>query len=338
MGLLDWLFGTRHGECAGEARRDEALEQLIDAIDPRLRLLADARARLCPAVGVALDYADGVAAGLLPCVDTQPESWAASPVLRAFFVRPAEVADTLSTSPDLRDFLASPAAEGLEQVFCVLAATRSEHTVLGPALEGEFLRQDVAQQTVSFNHFRLFGFSASEAALRRRVADIVLEGLVLAALRRVAARQQLGERLAFAQRLLRARVALVEQSRAGLDALECGSWQGRDLADLRARLAANAAELHALEAAGSGLEATIDTVVATLTDAATVIHAENLCLHLDAMNVVVPPEHPGARTVPLLAFSTATPGTSRRVAFGACVPRASVAARRIDWDVGMRLL
>lgn len=338
MGLLDWLFGTPRGACAGDARRDEALAQLIDAVDPRLRLVGTARERLCPAVATALDYADGVAASLAPCVDTRPAAWAASPVLRAFFVRPADVAETLATSQDLQDFLASPVAIDVAQVYCVIAATRSEQTVLGPALDGDILRQDVQQTAVSFRHFRLFAFSASDGAMRRRVADIVLEGLVLAALRRVAERQQEGERLAFAQRLLAGRLQLIEQSRAGLDALEPDSWRGRDIDSLRARLAANSAELHALEAAGNGLEATVDTVVQTLADAATLIRAEPLCLHLDAMNIVVPPEHAGARAVPLLEFSTATPGTSRRVAFCATFPRSAVAERRMDWDAGMRML
>ena len=338
MGFFDWLLGSGGEVCPGNERLAGAVERVIDATDPRLRLLGNARERLCPAVTRALDYADRVAASLPPCIETSPQNWAQSPVLRAFFVRPPDVAEALAGSRDLQDFLASTAGAGLDRVCCVVAATRSEQTVLGAALEGEILRHDVEQKTVSFRHFRLFGFAATEDALRRRIADIVLEGLVIAALREVAVRQQQGERLVFSQRLLAGRLQLLEQSRAGLDALECDTYHGRDIERLRGQLDANAAELHALESAGKGLEATLGGIIRTLDDAESVIHAEPLAFHLDAMNILVPPDRPGAAEVPLLEFSTATPGSSRRVAFLAAVPRDAVAERKMDLSAGMRML
>ena len=338
MGFFDWLLGKGGEVCDGDPRLAEAVARVIDATDPRLRLLDGVRERLCPAVTHALAYADQVAAALPPCVDTSPDNWSAIPVLRAFFVRPVDVATTLRDSHDLQDFLASPAGSALDRVCCVVAATRSEQTVLGTALDGDILRQDVEQKTVSFRHFRLFGFAATEEALRQRIADTVLEGLVIAALREINNRQQQGDRLAFAQRLLSGRLALMEKSRAGLDALECGSWKGRDIERLRDSLAANAAELAAHHSAGSGLDATLEGVIRTLEAADAVIHAEKLSLSLDAMNIVVPPGSPDASIVPLLEFSTATPGSSRRVAFLASVPRHAVAERKLDLAAGMRLL
>lgn len=56
------------------------------------------------------------------------------------------------------------------------------------------------------------------------------------------------------------------------------------------------------------------------------------------MNIVVPEGSADAAIVPLLEFSTATPGSSRRVAFLASVPRHAVAERKLDLASGMRLL
>ena len=107
MGFFDWLLGSGGEVCPGNERLAGAVERVIDATDPRLRLLGNARERLCPAVTRALDYADRVAASLPPCIETSPQNWAQSPVLRAFFVRPPDVAEALAGSPDLQDFLAS---------------------------------------------------------------------------------------------------------------------------------------------------------------------------------------------------------------------------------------
>jgi len=337
MKFLEWLLGSREAVCGGKDRLQKAVARVIAGTDPRLGLIDDAPRRLCPAVTHALDYADRVAASLPACIETTPAAWGGSPVLRAMFVRPTEVGEMLTHSLDLHDFLSSPAAAGLERLYCVVAATRTEQTVLGLALEGERVRQDVQQTTVSFESFRLFGFASSEQGLRGRIAEIVLEGLVLAALREVAARQQQGDRLAFARRLLSGRLALMERSRAGLDAMECGSYRGRDIARLRTELAANEAELNALQPAGGSLETILAGVIETLQSAETVIRAEMLSLWLDRMNILTRPGQADASPIPLLEFSAATSGR-RRVAFLASFPRESVVERKLDLEAGLRML
>ena len=74
MGFLDWLLGKGGEVCDGDPRLAEAVARVIDATDPRLRLLEGVRERLCPAVTHALDYADQVAAALPPCIATLHEN------------------------------------------------------------------------------------------------------------------------------------------------------------------------------------------------------------------------------------------------------------------------
>jgi len=337
MVFFDWLLGKRES-CGEDPRLKAAVNRVIEGTDPRLRFVDDVDGRLCPAVAHALAYADQVAAGIPPMVVTSPSDWAQSAVLRAMFVRPAEVTATLSNSLDLHDFLASPAAGGIARVYCMVAATRIEQTVLGPAMDGGQLRRDVQQKTVSFQHFRLFGFAPTEEGLRSRIRDIVLEGLVLAALRVIAAQQHRSETLSFDRKLLQNRLRLMEQSRPGLDALECHSYRGRDVEALRRDLADNEAALKALESFGPGLEARLAALISTLEAAESVIRAEALCLWLDAMNIQSSPGVTGVQAVPLFEFSTATPGSSRRTAFLASIPREAVAERTVDFEAGIRML
>lgn len=332
MGFFDWLFGSR--ACSEESERlKAAIERVIEGTDPRIRALDNACERLAPAVAEALDYAQGLVASLPPCIEMTPQAWERSPMLRAMFARPAEVANTLSSSPDLREFLGSPQALGIETVHCVLAATRVERTVFGPAMEGEILREDIARKTVGFDDFRLLGFSPTEALLRARIEEIVLEGLVLAALRAIADNRQHSEQLGTYRQLLLIRLRVLEQSGAGLDALhESHCREDRDIARLRRELAANDAGLTALKSNGSGFEAVLDSIVETLHNAKSVIGAQQLSLHLDSMNIVVGAEVPDALNIELIEFSTANPDRPRRVAFLASFPRRSVIERQIDFD------
>ncbi|RTL42227.1 MAG: hypothetical protein EKK49_01140 [Rhodocyclaceae bacterium] len=338
MGFFDWLLGGRSASCAGDERLQAAVARVIGSIDPRLQFLDDASSRLCPAVTHALKYADQVVACIPPCVEMNSQAWSQNPVLRTVFARPADVAETLSASVDLQDFLASPAAVGLERVCCMVAATRVEQNVLGIALEGDQLRQDVPQTTVSFQHFRLFAFAADEAALFRRIHELVLEGLVMAALQEIAVRQRQSDQLPFDHQLLQTRLSLLERSRPGLDALECHSWRGRDLDGLRRQLADNEAALVERSVSGAGLEMVLAAVIETLLAAERIIHARRLALRVNAMNVLVEADKDDALNVPLIEFSTPTAVGTRRSAFLASFARDAVVERKLDFAAGMRLL
>lgn len=341
MGFFDWLFSSPlvGEDAAGGERLKHAVERVIEGTDPRLKVVSHAREKLTPAVAQALVFASKMAGSLPPCIEMTPAAWSQSALLRAMYVRPAEVASALSNSLDLRQFLGSPQAQGLQTVYCAIGATRVERTVLGVAMEGDMLRQDVAQKTVGFRDFRLVGFSPSEGALRARLEEVILEGLVLAALRTIADNKQRTDHLEMYRQLLRTRLRLVEQSGAGLDALLGErAHEERDLARLRHDLAENEAELNTLHEAGGGRAAALQPVIDALSNAEAVIRADQISLRLNSMNIIVGPEVESASTIDLLEFSTANPDRPRRVAFLVSFPRDAVVEHRIDLDAMLRSL
>lgn len=336
MGLFDWLFG-RKDSSEGEERLRLAIDRVIEGTDPRLKAIGNVRERLAPAVSHALEFAHELVAGLPPCIETTPETWSQSPVLRAMFVRPADIATTLSSNQELRSFLGSAQAQGMARIHCVVAATRVERTVLGAAMEGEMLRQDVAQKTVGFSDFRLLGFSKSRELLDTRIEEIVLEGLVMAALRAIAENRQRNEQLGLYRQLLLTRLRLLEQSGAGLnEVLLRDTHEGRDIERLRHDLAANEAELLALKS--DGFDAVLNPVIEALHQAEDVVKASRVTLRLNSMNIVVESASADASVIELLEFSTANPERPRRVAFLATFPKDSVVAQRIDLDAALRLI
>jgi hypothetical protein len=332
MGFFDWLFGSKDC-CEGDERLKTAVDRVIEGIDPRLKAIGNARERLAPAVAHALDYAHELVGGLPHCIEMTPAAWSQSPLLRAMFVRPADIASALSNSLDLREFLGSSHLQAGETVYCVLAATRAERTVFGVAMDGEFLRQDIVQKTVSFNDFRLVGFSRTEALLRTRIEEILLEGLLLTVLRDIAGNKARGERLASYRQLQLTRLRLMEQSGAGpVSMLEQHSREHRDIDRLRRELAENEAELKALKVNGTGFDGTLEQVINALHNAESVIQPKQVALRLNSMNILVGEDVDDASTIELIEFSTANPARPRRVAFLAAFPRDAVVKRRIDFD------
>lgn len=341
MGFFDWLLGAGCDSPEDE-RLEAAIQQVMAATDPRLKALAGARERLAPAVAHALDYARRISLEQPPCTEMRAENWGASPILRALFAQPAEVAQTLNSSPDLREFLASGSAEAPDSsnapdpIFCLVATTPVEHATFGTALEGDMLRREVEQRSVSFRDFRLLGFSPSLADLALRIRDMVLEALVLEALGQVTANRARGLALEAEHGLLSHRLGLMAQSRAGLNGLACEGCHHQDIALLRRQLAENEAQLAASKAGGGGLEATLEQLVQHLAAAETSLPIHPVVLWLNAMNIVAAPGSPDATPITLVEIIRSV--GPRRLALPVAIARESVIPQQLDIAAALRLL
>ena len=339
MGFFDWLLGPRHSDLADDGLQ-QAIHQVMAGVDPRLQAMHGARERLAPAVAPAvahaLDYARSIAARQADCIPLQASRWAASPVLRALFARPEDITATVNASPDLREFLDSGGDGCGDTIYCIVAATPQQHTTLGTALEGELLRRDVERHSISFGDFRLVGFSASPQALQQRTQEMVLEALVLDALAEITASKARGRALEAEHGLLRHRLALMAQSRAGLNGLEAEGAHHQDVAQLRQQLADNEAALAAAHSGSGWLEATLEQLQAHLAAAEESLPLRPTVLWLDPMNLMTAPQ--AANAAPVALTEIARPGRPLRLTFPAAIPRAEVAPPHLDFDSALRLL
>jgi hypothetical protein len=338
MGFFDLLFGKKESTAA-DARLQAAVDKVIAGTDPRLKAISGARERLLPAVEHALAFTQNAVSHVPPSIALTPENWTHTPLLRAFFTRPATITDTIATSQDVRNFLQTERAQDMETLYGLVAATRVERTVLGSAMEGDILRQGVAQKTVSFNDFRVAGFVRTEAEIRMAIEDFLLEQLVLAALRDIASNKQRSDQLLAYRQLLQMRLRLLEQSDAGLDSmLASAPHEAADPAHLRSQLAANEAELNELKPAGVGLDSYLAPVIEALHNAEEIIQPRRVSLRLNAMNIMVGPDVEDAADIELAEFSTANPERPRRVGFLAHMPRSGIVTRTVDFDALLRSL
>ena len=339
MTFFDWLFGRSDAADGENERLEAALDKVIETVDPRLKAVSNARERLRPSVLAALEWAQRGVDRLPTSLELSEANWSNSALLRAFFVRPADVADTLARSQDLREFLGSKEALGSETLYGILAATRVERTVLGSAMQNGMLRQDVAQRTVSFRDFRVAGFTRTEDEIRRGLADFVVEQAVLAALREIAGNRERSDQLDAYQQLLQMRLRLLEQGEEGCDPLrDPADRQPMDVDRLKSELAANEAELTALRSGNIGFDGVLDTVAGALDRVREIIAPQRIALRLNAMNIVVGEEETNASDLELVEFSTLNPDRPRRVGIFVHFSRFSVPERKVDLDALMRTI
>jgi hypothetical protein len=163
-----------------------------------------------------------------------------------------------------------------------------ERHVLGAALDGDIVRRDVPQTTISFSDHRARIFGASETQLREEIERRIVDQLSLSALASATQDQSQREVLEQERALLRMRLRLLQNQGAGVSGLglrvnpELG-----EAARIQMDLAVNEANLNSLAVGPESLDYQLQRLCDVLSNAPQHFSVSTRRLRIDRMNVVV---------------------------------------------------
>jgi hypothetical protein len=161
---------------------ERAIERAVDGTDRRLRALTGYKKRLRPAVIHAIDHVVELVDSLPSPLELDRRNYGSDAELSAYFASVDHMNEILSRDAWMRQWQKTPASAVAERVFALLVMELRERNVLGVALEGNELRHDVAQVTVSFNKHRLVDPTAVEDDTRRLLKRRAFDHLLTLAL------------------------------------------------------------------------------------------------------------------------------------------------------------
>jgi hypothetical protein len=289
MGFLRRLVRGPRGHDEGERPRVQGALERIVALNPHLRMARRYQARLEPAIAAAIKYLDGIAAAAGAPREASARAWAVDPYIHAFFAAPTDIAPALSRSNDLRAFFEQNPDAG--EAYGVLGMAMLEKRILGVALEGETMRRDVVQETLSFSDHQVRICGRTEAGLREEIVRRLVEQLGLEGLARAVADR--GRRGALEQEraLLGTRMQLLERQGVGVRAMLGGEGDvagGSDeLERLRQQIADNEAAVAGLGIRSDTLDRELDQLCAVLSEPSAHLYVESRRFRLNKMNVVL---------------------------------------------------
>lgn len=315
MGILNWR--RRRGPDGHAEDRREMAERVerITRLSPRLRLLPHYARRLVPAIRIALGHVRAVVAGMPAPREASAEAWATDPTIHACFGTAQDVVLAVSRATDLRDYFdASPNAA---EAFAVLGMEMVERRTLGVALEGDVMRSDVLQTTVSFSDHQIRICGASHAGLCREIEARMLDQLALQGLASAAAGGTGRDERLQEMALLRERLQRLERQGVGMRSMLGGDVSPD--AEERERLRVQIAQIDAVigdtpmpAGQANALERQMEGLQAALANAGAYLLIQRRCMRLSRMNVLQPDDS----TTPSddLEFLTASiPGDPRLV-------------------------
>ena len=284
---------------------ERAVERAVDGTDRRLRALSGYKKRLRPAVIHAIDHVVDLVDRLPPPLELDPRSYSTDAELNAYFASVEHMNEILSRDTWMRQWQQSPANAVVERVFALLTMELRERNVLGVALEGDELRHDVAQVTVSFNKHRMLDPTAVEDDTRRLLKRRAFDHLLTLALAGMAEAQGEATDLKRERDLLRSKLKTLAASHwgfgnateeeAGEAPADAGALEQR-LKEIDAQLSTHSSGL---------LQAHLDILIDVLAAAEKNLRGEPVVLSIDRQGVRQSPTSALAKPITLSTLHNA---------------------------------
>jgi hypothetical protein len=144
-------------------------------------------------------------------------NWAQDPRINAFFATADEVPACVGRSQEIRRFFEQH--PDCAEAYALLGMKREEKTVLAPRIEGEMLRHDVAQTSVSFSGHRLLAPAAEPGQTRFEIGRRIIDRLAQVALARIIELDNKAADLQQHKGYLGTRLRLLNLARDGMEGL-----------------------------------------------------------------------------------------------------------------------
>lgn len=216
------LFGGKQASAAEVADAPlvaELVEAIVEAVEPRIRHRARYQQKLDACVRRTIAHLREMASVPLEPIALTRTAWGADPHVNAFFATAGDVPECLGRSRELRAFFADPVNREVAEAFGLLGMRKVERTVFAPQLQGDTVRHDVPQVTVSFSDHRLIAPGATLAATRVEVGRRIMHRLAQVALGRIIAVDMKATELQQRKAYLGARLRMLRLAADGMESL-----------------------------------------------------------------------------------------------------------------------
>ena len=269
-----------------------AIEQVVDASEPRIRLIGNYQEKLADPVETALHHSGRVLQQLPAAIVLDGHAWANDLQVNAFFATAADVRTVLSEDAQVRAFFAEhPGPE----CFALLLMVKQEVETFGTAMDGEMLVREVRQIRVSFSHHHLFFPTASEAELRRELKQRMLMFLATRAQDRINELRTGRGALEEQRRQLQAQLRAWRMQGQGLrPLLSSADTDERRLAELEQRLIRTEGELVSARKQLGTLDDYLEQVRQVLSQPETYLRVQPLALRLNRLGLKLAENSPEA--------------------------------------------
>ena len=287
--VVSVLFGSAAQAGADVDRQlvDEMTQAMVETVEPRVRLRSGYREKLAAGVRGTIVHLRELAQQLpQEAILLSRQAWSDDAHVRAFFAAATDVSTSIGRCDELRQFFDGNSA--CEQAYALLGMQHKERQVLAPRLEGEVLRQEVVQTTVSFSDHRLLAPAADLAQARLEVGRRIMQRLAQLVLERIVGIDQQVQDLQMRKAKLGVRLRMLHAARDGMQPLVSeGLTIEEQIREVERELKATAEDYAETRGNVMTLDGTIDHINAVLGQPQAYVMLERTKLRVSRMGMKV---------------------------------------------------
>lgn len=172
------------GLCEREVK--QAIENAIDTVDPRMRLVGGYENKLRSAVVEALLHARELIYDIPGPLHINRRAFSADPQVHALFSSAEQLEQTFGHCDEVRRFRKTPREPDQNHCYALMLMTMKETRKPGFALRGDMVQGDVMQNVIHFTGHQLVKISASEDQVRTELRQRAFRQMLLAVNQKVA--------------------------------------------------------------------------------------------------------------------------------------------------------
>lgn len=212
---------------------NEAIEHVIDAIDPKLRLVPSYQQKLNSAVSTALNYIDNLVEQVPGPYDFSHIAYINEPNVRAYFASPEIMQDVFSNSSELQSFFADVNNSGVDTCYTLLCSNKEEKSVFGSEMMGDFIQHDIRQTAVNFFDYKVLSPASTVYDVRKGIKQCIFDGFITYVLQHIVCIKTERRDLHDQQRILHAQLRTRQSQGNGLSNMliegHADKWQSSEL-------------------------------------------------------------------------------------------------------------
>lgn len=290
---IDGYIGSRETRAGHSAYLNRVTEQVVEGINPRLRAVGGYARKLRPAVERMTDYA-GVVCSLLPGpIEFSRHAWVTDPTVRALFATADDLQRVFSRSEVVSHLFRQIQDQPTPCAYAVLGMQRADRTVFGMEQDGENIKKDVLQHTVSFGDYRVNQCADSDSILRDELRERALNEMIKQTLRRIVGMEERRNGIRERKLMLNMQLKVLEQERYGLSDIlrETEEEASPKSAEIRAELEGLEQECSEVTEMLGTLDTQLDAIGQLLSAPEDLVSVDRECLIVDQMNRVYDQDH-----------------------------------------------
>ncbi len=175
---LDQRRADKARERKRAARVDEAIEHLVDGIDPNMRIIVGYKKKLWPSVDKALIYIDWLVDTIPGPIQCDKKAFATDPLVNAIFATAGDLQKVFSQSEAVRTFFDDPLNVNVDECYALMCMEKDERAGFGMGLEGEFVKKDVPQVAVNFFAHNIMAPAATAKEVRKCLKQCIFDAVI----------------------------------------------------------------------------------------------------------------------------------------------------------------